>query len=178
MDKVEVRELVRYLEEEHGVNVNSIDIKDNRCGKASYARGKIILPKWIFEDSVVEEYRYQYIIHEVAHLVVGPGHGHDQYFKEVESDMLSDFDITVKYAKAYVSELYVNGNLVCDCHGKPTKYSTKDFELGEIVEYHGNYYEVTRRNQKTVSIEREAGGFEYKINTEPSNLEKVNKQHI
>lgn len=175
MDEREVMELVHYLEVEHGVYVSSVDIKDVRCGRASHFKSKIILPTWIFDDDVAEEYQYYYIIHEVAHLVDGVrlGQGHDDTFKAIESEMLDDFNLSVDYARAYPSNIYSNGNLICDGSGRRTSHTTKDFDIGEIVRFNRSKWVVKRRNQKTVSLKRTNPDCEQRIKTYPSEISKI-----
>ena len=92
----------------------TIQIKSTRCGRARFRTNKITLPKWIFTR--IKEYQLYYIIHEICHFITLQGH--TDKFKQVETDILKEYNILPIYNKAYPKELRdLSGKVLCNNYG-------------------------------------------------------------
>ncbi|QOQ39666.1 SprT-like domain-containing protein [Trueperella pecoris] len=83
MDLAAARRLARTLMDGHGLTTwhLSIDRAKRRAGYANHSRKTISLSRPLIELYSPEQVRLL-VLHEVAHAIVGPTHGHDEIWRE------------------------------------------------------------------------------------------------
>lgn len=84
-----------------------------RAGRANTELNHFTVPQHAIDN--VETYLSYYVIHEFTHCLGFPGH--NASFKQRERKLLTLFDISIDYARAYPKALYSNGEKVYQ--GKP-----------------------------------------------------------
>jgi hypothetical protein len=104
----------KIIEQEQLEDID-IQFKNTHSGSAKYYTRKITIPFWIFDT--VWEYQIYYMIHELSHFINYDkfnGFGHTPKFKEIEQALLKEYNIYIKYAKAYPKYLYNGtGEIIC-----------------------------------------------------------------
>ncbi len=92
---------------------NNTDIKmdiSRACrGRANIKLNHFTVPIFAFNKGA--EFSQYYVIHEYTH-IMGKHYNHDSAFKRLEQILLSLFDLTLDYAKAYPKAIYANGQKV------------------------------------------------------------------
>lgn len=107
------------LKKELELNNVTIHFKDVRRGFSSQL-GYISIPLWAIKKN--HFYALYYIVHELSHQIAfkqDKGFGHNNYFKEIEKNLLNKFNLTPIYAKAYAKKLLKNNEVV---YSKGEKY--------------------------------------------------------
>lgn len=102
--------LLDLLNEHNKTNVK-MDINRACRGRANIELNHFTVPIFAFNQG--EEFSQYYVIHEYTH-IMGKHYNHDSSFKRVEQSLLSLFDLTLDYAKAYPKAIYSNGQKVYD----------------------------------------------------------------
>lgn len=85
-----------------------VHLKSVKRGKASWRHNQVIIPMWV--GRYAEEYQLYYVLHELAHVLVGPSHQpHGSEFRVMEDKLLSDWDLSIKRMRVYPKHLYSKG---------------------------------------------------------------------
>jgi hypothetical protein len=93
---------VAWLKLEFDITVKIADIDR---GKGYFNEKKIILPAWLDEYDVA--YQVYYVIHELAHCLLG--YKHDESYKKAEDFLLSLWCIQIVRKRVYPKKLFLEG---------------------------------------------------------------------
>lgn len=93
-----IREFAQYYQIPFKTAVRSI-----QAGYCNHNKNIIVIPGWI--EKFPYSYQIAYVLHEIAHALVGPGHLHDSVFRSQEQKMLEEWGLVPVYSRAYIREL-------------------------------------------------------------------------
>ena len=109
-ERMEVAKItLELLNEKHKSNV-TLKLSHGRRGRARLSKQYFSLPIWALTNCYPEQYIIYYTIHEYTHCLLMMGH--NETFKNKESELLKEFGIEIEYARAYPKRLYANGEIV------------------------------------------------------------------
>lgn len=101
----ELREIAKTELNKYSV-IEPIIIEFKHIHRGHCNNGYISIPLWATKRK--QAYLLYYVIHEITHAIChakGFGYGHSKQFKEIETEILSRYNIFLVYAKAYPKEL-------------------------------------------------------------------------